>query len=120
MSVLAAACDPSTGNDTGQKEQPQTESQPVIDFSAPPPNAPPPPAACGDMNGGGDQHVDFNKLVETKTAEKPEAMMRQLALLEQRYDLAARPSDVTMTRGKPLQVGARTRLPDGQTFESLA
>ena len=120
LSLLSAACDPSSGVDTRHKEQPQTEDQPIIDFSGPPPNAPPPPAACGDMNGGGDQHVDFDKLVEVKSAEKPEVMMRQLALLDQRYDLTVQPSDVSMTRGKPLQVGARARLPAGQTFESLA
>jgi cytochrome c peroxidase len=72
------------------------------------------------MNGGGDQHVDFPTLMANKIAEKPEAMQRQQALLEVRYDLADRPSGVTMTRGKPVQGGARVRLPDGVTFELLA
>ncbi|HEY6077563.1 MAG TPA: hypothetical protein VIW29_02095, partial [Polyangiaceae bacterium] len=85
-----------------------------------PPNAPPPPAMCGDMNGGGDQHVDFPTLMDTKVAEKDEAMSRQLALLEQRYDLADRAGSVTMTRGKPVQVGVRTRLVDDLSWQQLS
>ena len=73
------------------------------------------------MNGGGDQHVDFAKLFETKTAEKAEAEARQAALLELRYDLADQPSTtLTMSGGKPVQSGVRVRLPDGQTWDSLA
>ncbi|HMJ15175.1 MAG TPA: hypothetical protein VK524_27360, partial [Polyangiaceae bacterium] len=91
------------------------------DFSGAPANAPPPPASCGDRNGGGDQHVDFMKLMETKIAEKPAAMLRQIALLRSRYDLADRPSaGVNMTRGKPLQGGVRVLLRSGYTWESLA
>lgn len=85
-----------------------------------PPNAPPPPAMCGDLNGGGDQHVDFQALMETKIGEKAEAMSRQLALLEQRYDLSDNPGGVTMSRGKPVQVGVRARLADGLTWEDLS
>jgi cytochrome c peroxidase len=72
------------------------------------------------MNGGGDQHVDFATLKSMKEAEKPEAMERQAALLAQRYDLSDIPSPtLRMTRGKPVQVGVRARLPAGQTWESL-
>jgi cytochrome c peroxidase len=85
-----------------------------------PPNAPPPPAMCGDLNGGGDQHVDFAKLMETKIAEKDEAMSRQLALLEQRYDLSDSAADVEMTRGKPVQAGVRVKLPEGVSWDDLA
>jgi len=86
-----------------------------------PPPPPPPPAQCGDMNGGGDQHVDFPALMKMKVAEKDAVMARQLALLEMRYDLADRPSpDVTMSRGKPVQQGIRAKLPAGQTWEALA
>src|SRR5690606_22686141 len=78
-------------------------------------------ASCGDMNGGGDQHVDFPTLMETKIAEKPIAMERQLELLAVRYDLEDRPSpEVTMTRGKPVQQGVRVRLPEGRTWAELA
>jgi len=90
-------------------------------FPDAPPNAPPPAATCGDMNGGGDQHVDFPTLMETKIAEKPIAMERQLELLAVRYDLEDRPSsEVTMSRGKPVQTGVRVRLPEGQSWADLA
>jgi cytochrome c peroxidase len=75
---------------------------------------------CGDQNGGGDQHVDFEALRAQKVAQKPEVMARHLALLEDRYDLSDTPGDVTMTRGKPVQGGVRVRLPPGVTFELLA
>jgi cytochrome c peroxidase len=113
-----AACEQSS-NRGALGENSQAQELPA-DLAKPPPNAPPPPAECGDMNGGGDQHVDFDKLVEVKSAEKPEVEARQQQLLDLRYDLTPRPSDVTMTRGKPLQTGPRTRLPDGLTWESLA
>jgi cytochrome c peroxidase len=90
-------------------------------FSEPPPNSPAVPASCGDSNGGGDQHVDFEALRAAKSAEKPEVMQRQLGLLDARYDLTDDPSpDVTMSGGKPLQRGVRVRLPAGLTWESLA
>jgi cytochrome c peroxidase len=73
------------------------------------------------MNGGGDQHVDFEKLYQTKVAEKPEAESRHSALLTERYDLSDRPSPtLTMTGGKAVQIGVRARLADGQTWDALA
>src|SRR5690242_15189547 len=47
--------------------------------SNPMPPPPPPPAMCGDLNGGGDQHVDFPALMKMKMAEKDEVMARQRA-----------------------------------------
>jgi len=85
-----------------------------------PPPPQPPPATCGDMNGGGDQHVDFPTLMKVKMSEKEEFMTRQQELLQVRYDLSDRPADVTMSRGKFVQGGVRVRLPEGQTWESLA
>lgn len=73
------------------------------------------------MNGGGDQHVDFPALRAQKVAEKPGAMAAQMALLEARYDLSDRPSSqVTMTRGRPVQTGVRVELPGGMTWAQLA
>lgn len=93
----------------------------ATDFSEAPPNAPPPPASCGDMNGGGDQHVDFDALFDTKVEEKPIAEARQSELLALRYDLRDRPSDeVEMSGGKAIQTRVRVRLPVGHTWESLA
>jgi hypothetical protein len=116
---LLGAC--SNADKSGQGQAEILLSPSPNPFPDAPPNAPPPAATCGDMNGGGDQHVDFPALMETKIAEKPTAMMRQLELLEVRYDLEDRPSpDVSMTRGKPIQQGVRVRLPEGQTWAELA
>lgn len=89
--------------------------------SLPPEPLPAPPLVCGDQNGGGDQHVDFEAIRAAKVADKPAVLARHRALLEERYDLSDEPSeDVTMTRGKPVQEGVRVRLPSGTTWESLA
>lgn len=85
-----------------------------------PTNAPAPPAACGDMNGGGDQHVDFDALRTIKIGEKAEAEARQQALLELRYDLGDHVGSQRMTRGKPVQQGARAKLPSGMSWQQLA
>jgi len=75
---------------------------------------------CGDLNGGGDQHVDFAQLMANKIDEKETAMSRQLDLLSARYDLDDNPSDVAMTRGKPVQAGVRVKLTSGVTWQELA
>jgi cytochrome c peroxidase len=63
----------------------------------------------------------FAAVMAKDRADKPQVMARQKALLEERYDLAARVDpQVKMTRGKPIPVGPATRLPQGQTWESLA
>ena len=52
---------------------------------------------------------------------KPGLMQAHAEFLSARYDLADRPADgVTMTRGKPVQQGARARLKPGLTWEMLA
>ena len=61
------------------------------------------PLTCGDQNGGGDQHVDFEAIRAEKVAAKPEVMARHQALLDERYDQEDDPSDVTMPRGKPFK-----------------
>ncbi len=118
--ALAVGCqaDPAPNGHKATLEPTAAES-PADGFEDPPPNTPPPPAACGDMNGGGDQHVDFDALMKAKIEEKAPAMERQLALLEARYDLSDDPGPVTMTRGKPVQRGVRARLQDGVTWEEL-
>jgi cytochrome c peroxidase len=129
LAALAASCSSGTEPsisakhvdltpDTASLAEPQQAALQTL--SEPPPNSPPPPAVCGDMNGGGDQHVDFAALRAAKVAEKPVAEQRQQQLLELRYDLSDSPSDVTMTRGKPLQSGVRARLAEGLTWEALA
>lgn len=62
----------------------------------------------------------FQAIKSRMEGQKRGVMQRHRSLLEQRYDLANRPaSGVTMTRGKPVQGGARARLPSGVTWEQL-
>ncbi|HKP58979.1 MAG TPA: cytochrome B6 [Polyangiales bacterium] len=117
---LLLACEAASSTRSAGQPNALEPSDETPDLSDPPPNSPPPAASCGDMNGGGDQHVDFDKLFAAKTAEKGEAEARQAELLEARYDLSDRPSGSrTMTGGKPVQIGVRARLPENQTWESL-
>jgi cytochrome c peroxidase len=119
--VLACvACDSSHDASHAVTTLPEEQAALPVEPADPPPNAPPPPASCGDMNGGGDQHVDFPTLFETKVAEKPAAMERQLSLLAARYDLSDNPSEHTMTGGKAIQAGPRTLLPEGTSWDDLS
>ncbi|MFO1120119.1 MAG: hypothetical protein U1E38_08530 [Rhodospirillales bacterium] len=64
---------------------------------------------------------DFATIMNRMKAAKPEIMKRQMALLNQRYDLSDRPAKgVTMSKGKPVQEGVRVKLPGGVTWEKLA
>jgi cytochrome c peroxidase len=63
----------------------------------------------------------FAERMAKDKAGKAAVMARQMKLLEERYDLSKRVHDkVTMTRGKPVPKGPTARLPQGQTWESLA
>jgi cytochrome c peroxidase len=54
-------------------------------------------------------------------AAKPGLMKAQQQLLSDRYDLSDRPvKGVTMSRGKPVQEGPRTKLPAGLSWEKLS
>lgn len=65
--------------------------------------------------------MSFADLRSKLVAEKPEVEARQQSLLNYRYDLGDYSSaDVTMSRGKPIQTGVRVKLPEGQTWDSLA
>src|SRR5438309_1894688 len=56
----------------------------------------------------------FQEVLAKDKADKDSVMARQKKLLDERYDLSPRPDPkVTMTRGKPIQVGPTARLPDG-------
>ncbi|MFO1112922.1 MAG: hypothetical protein U1E35_03295 [Rhodospirillales bacterium] len=64
---------------------------------------------------------DFATIMNRMKAAKPEVMKRQMALLNQRYDLSDRPAKgVTMSKGKPVQEGIRVKLPSGVTWDKLA
>lgn len=65
--------------------------------------------------------VSFAEMKAKDLAEKAEVMARQQKLLETRYDLSPSPDPkVQMTRGKPIQVGPKARLPAGMTWDKLA
>jgi len=54
----------------------------------------------------------FSVIFSRMTAAKPEVIKRHSELLQQRYDLSDRPAQgITMSRSKPLQQGARVKLP---------
>jgi cytochrome c peroxidase len=60
-------------------------------------------------------------IMKRMTQAKPKIMQAAQERLAQRYDLANRPAKgVTMSRGKPVQEGARTRLGAGMTWDKLA
>src|SRR5437899_9527086 len=55
----------------------------------------------------------FQAVMARDKADKDSVMARQKKLLEERYDLTARPDKtVTMSRGKPIQVGPTAKLPE--------
>ncbi len=63
----------------------------------------------------------FQAVMAKDKADKESVMARQKKLLEERYDLASRPDGkLTMSRGKPIQVGPTAKLPEGVTWEQLA
>ena len=63
----------------------------------------------------------FQERMAKDKAEKAAVAARQKELLESRYDLTAKPdAKVKMSRGKPIQVGPATRLPEGMTWDALA
>jgi cytochrome c peroxidase len=63
---------------------------------------------------------EFDAIMKRMTAAKADVMKRQMALLEERYDLSNRPAQgVTMSRGKPVQAGVRVKLPSGTSWDAL-
>jgi cytochrome c peroxidase len=63
----------------------------------------------------------FDAMMKKMAAAKPGLMKAQQQLLTERYDLSDRPvKGVTMSRGKAIQEGPRTKLPAGMTWEQLA
>src|SRR5260370_41964305 len=64
---------------------------------------------------------DFATTMKRMQAAKPAIEQRQQQLLEESYDLSNHPaSGVSMSRGKPIQSGARVKLPKEATGESLS
>lgn len=64
---------------------------------------------------------DFEQMRAKDIKDKSKYAERQQELLERRYDLSDRPSDVMMSAGrKAVQKGVRAKLPQGMTWEKLA
>jgi len=62
----------------------------------------------------------FSSVMARMKATKPAIEKRHAELLSERYDLSNRPATgVTMSRGKLVQAGPRTKLPAGLTWEQL-
>jgi cytochrome c peroxidase len=65
--------------------------------------------------------LPFSAVKANDEAQKPNVMQRHSSMLNERYDLSNRPSDVMMSGGrKPVQDGVRVKLPSGVTWDSLA
>jgi cytochrome c peroxidase len=63
----------------------------------------------------------FDEIYKEDSGQKPQVDAAQKKLLESRYDLADRPSDLKMSGGrKAVQQGVRVRLPKGVTWQQLA
>ena len=68
-----------------------------------------------------DIHEPFATIMNRMSAAKPGIVKRQLALLEERYNLSNNPAPgVTMSRNKPVQQGVRVKLPSGMDWDQLA
>ena len=66
-------------------------------------------------------HGNFQEVMAKDKADRESVMARQKTLLDERYELTPHPDPkVTMSRGKPIQVGPTARLPEGMTWEKLA
>ena len=62
----------------------------------------------------------FETIMARMSQAKPAIMQRQMSLLQERYDLSDTPAaGATMSGGKPVQRGPKTRLPAGLTWQQL-
>jgi len=66
------------------------------------------------------QHEAFADVMARMRAAKAAIAKRHDMLLAARYDLSDHAGSTRMSRGKPVQVGVRVRLPAGATWEALA
>jgi cytochrome c peroxidase len=68
-----------------------------------------------------DGDESFEEVMRRMAGAKSEIEERHADLLASRYELADAPAQgVTMSRGKPVQSGVRVKLPEGQTWQTLA
>ena len=93
---------------------------------------PKPPGAEGGASGSVPSSYDqiapvlqgkqsFAAMMAKDKADKPGVLARHKKLLDERYDFTSHPdAKVTMSRGKPTQVGPAVKLPPGMTWQKLA
>lgn len=87
----------------------------LVVYAAPPP--PTPASSYMPVIESEPFQVMMERFVNAKSATNA----KQKDLLNKRYDLSNKPSsDTKMTNGKPVQEGVRVKLPEGQSFDSLA
>ncbi|WLQ15129.1 cytochrome B6 [Hahella aquimaris] len=78
-------------------------------------------AAVGNSYAPVVDSESFDSVKQRMEDAKDEIIARHKTLLEERYDLADKPSsEITMSRGKPVQTGVRVKLANGVTWEQLA
>jgi cytochrome c peroxidase len=108
LMVSTAACKEPATRPSGSP----TAAPPVAELLQPGPAA---PSSYMSVN-----EAPFADTLARMSADKPEVMARQQALLEARYDLSDRPHPTaTMTKGKPVQTGVRVKLPEGASWTEL-
>jgi cytochrome c peroxidase len=99
-------------------QQPAHNKKP--DLPAPPPK-PAVPSSYDQIAPVLLGHETFHARMTKDKADKPAVMARQHKLIEERYALKSHTDkNVTMSRGKPIQVGPAVNLPDGMTWQKLA
>ncbi|MBU6952264.1 cytochrome B6 [Hahella sp. HN01] len=77
-------------------------------------------AAVGNSYAPVVDSESFDSVKQRMEGAKDEVVARHKTLLEERYDLADKPSsEITMSRGKPVQTGVRVKLANGVTWEQL-
>jgi len=87
---------------------------PLPSVTLPVAQADPPPVPAQVVN------TDLAAVITKMKAAKADIAKKHNDMLAARYDLSTRAGDGKMTRGKSLQQGPRTKLPDGVTWAALA
>lgn len=123
LSILVVSCSQSDRDSKNQPLNPQNPAPAFTDVETVDPAAD--TAVPGAPIGATsflpvDSPEDFAAMRSRMINEKADVEAIQLALLNDRYDLADNPHSFwTMSRGKSIQVGVRVRLTKGMSWESL-
>src|ERR1700686_1217835 len=64
---------------------------------------------------------EFSSFFKRISADKPEVRNRQMSVLNERYDLSDLPDpNANMSRGKPVEIGVRVKLPASVRWDQLS